>query len=364
MASIRDVAQKAGVSPTTVSRTFRSPDLLTEQTRHNVLDAAKQLGYRPRGFDPAKGTISPKRLRHPIDSASDSIGFLFFANIPEQLSNPHLFYAPVLAGAQREAAALGLHLLVHTTDLNSPNDPPPLMTVERAVSGLLLVGAVERDVVERFRADIDHVVLVDNRDDTGTYESVASDGFSGGLAAVRHLIDLGHRRIGFVTARQGATTFQDRLRGYWCSLLEAGITPDMSLLFQPPVGEREDSGLRQVTDRLLNRLRQPDPPTAILAANDSYAARLQRVLQREGYRIPEDISLVGFDDSLPAMESEPPLTTVRVDREAMGRFAVRRLQAQLHPDSVDRQFVLPRAQHRLPVSLIVRESSAPPRGEP
>ncbi|MES2462186.1 MAG: LacI family DNA-binding transcriptional regulator, partial [Armatimonadota bacterium] len=228
MVSIRDVALRAGVSPSTVSRTFRTPDLLTEETQRRVLDAARQVGYRPRVSGsaalaalPDMARASVKRQRHISEAATDSIGFLFFARGPQDFVTSHTFYAPVLAGAQAEAAACGMNFLLHTVDFTAVDAPLPRMIVERSVGGLLLVGAVDRAIVDKFAVYIPNVVLVDNLDELGAYESVVSDGFGGGVAAARHLIALGHRRIGFVATQRGVPTFQDRQRGYWCGLLEA-----------------------------------------------------------------------------------------------------------------------------------------------
>jgi Transcriptional regulators len=351
MASIRDVARKAGVSPTTVSRTFRTPDLLTADTQHRVLDAARQLGYRPR--ETASDTGQQRRPASRL-SPDNSIGFLFFANLPQQLSSPHLFYAPVLAGAQKEAAERGLHLLVHTTDMTESDAPPPLMAVERVVNGMLLVGAVESQIVDKFAQHVPHVVLVDNRDERGIYESVISDGFGGGLAATRYLLERGHRRISFVSARGGVSTFQDRLRGYWCALMEAGIVPDPSLAILTDSSEEDD--FPTAVGRWIERQKAGDPPTAVVAANDSIAVHLLRTLRKEGVRVPEDVSIVGFDDLPLATASDPPLTTVHVDREAMGRLAVQRLGVLMSQETPDEKATLPMGQYTLPVRLIVRGS--------
>ncbi len=359
MASIRDVALKAGVSPTTVSRTFRTPHQLSEMTQRRVLHAAEQLGYKP---GPATAFTKRARAAAPRPFAGRAIGFQFFSDSPDVVLASNVFYAPMLAGAQAEATALGLHLLVHTTDAHTFEQELPGMVSEKIITGMLLVGSADRRILDRFAHNVPQIVLVDNSDETGAFDSVISDGFGGARMATRHLLELGHRRICFLMTRKNVTTFQDRLRGYWCALLEAGITPDPALLLEPE-GCDEDWGPLGIADRLASQLRMPeDPASAVLAANDDCAFLAQRVVRQAGLRLPEDVSIVGFDDVPLAAHAEPPLTTVRVDKEAMGRLAVRRLWARLAPhEGKGKPFLSPPVQQILPVSLIQRGSVCPAR---
>lgn len=354
MASIRDVALKAGVSPTTVSRTFRTPNLLTEETQHLVLQAAEQLGYSHR---PAP--VFTKRTRSAVAPrpVTKAIGFQFIADSPDVVLASNVFYAPMLAGAQAEANALGLHLLVHSTDTHTVAQELPRMVDERIIEGMLLVGTASRPILDRFANHVPKIILVDNWDETGAFESVISDGFGGGRAATQHLIELGHRRICFFTTRKNIPTFRDRMRGYWCALLEAGITPDLALVVEPE-GRDEDWGPFGITDRLRALFEMPgNPVTAVLAANDDCAVLAQRVGRQVGLRLPEDLSIIGFDDVPLAAHADPPLTTVRVDKEAMGRLAVRILSARLTAEQEKGKLLpTPPVQQVLPVSIVHRDS--------
>lgn len=349
MTSIRDVAKKAGVSPTTVSRTFRTPDLLTQQTQHRVLDAARQLGYLPRPIR----LHTPKRKRSARLPAG-AIGFQFIANYPKEELISNTFYAPMLAGAQAEANALGLHLLIHTTDQQTLSQKLPRMVEERAIEGMLLVGMASHTDMDLFAKYVPHIVLVDNHDDRGLFECVLSDGFGGGLAATKYLLDLGHRHILFFQPREGVATFRDRKRGYWSALLEAGIVPDLNLVIEPHTREEEWGDALKA--RLLNCMTGKNRPTALLAANDDSALFAQRICREKGIRVPDDFSLIGFDDMPFAAHADPLLTTVRVDKEAMGRLAVRRLHARIQAAGDNKGLSLLTVQHTVPVSLIVRES--------
>ena len=341
MPSLTDVAKIAGVSTATVSRTFNSPRLINEHTKKRVLDAAMLLNYQPR-----RARIVPPANKGFIRSL-DYIGFQFFAAAPSDTLASNTFYAPLLAGVQAEAAAFALHLLLHTTDRHSLSQEIPKMIRQRAVGGILLVGTTDPTILATFAQHIPKIVLVDNRDETNMYESVVSDGFGGAYEATRYLLTLGHRHIGFFLGESGVPTFQDRLRGYCCAQLEAGITPDPSAVISGASSEERETNLGKL-------LCSSQAPTAIIAANDDYAFVTIRVCRQVSRRIPEDLSLIGFDDLPSCLETYPALTTVRVDKEYMGRLAVRRLHTRMHAGSTARPE--PSICNQVPVSLIVRQS--------
>ena len=340
MTSIQEVAQKAGVSIATVSRTFSAPNLINENTQRRVLEVARELDYQPRRARSANVT-SARTTALP-----NAIGFQFFGASPSDTLHTNTFYTPVLAGAQAEASALGMHLLLHATDRYSLSLELPRMAQERAVGGMLLVGTADPSVLCRFAQHVPHIVLVDNRDETGAYESVVSDGFGGAFAATRYLLEMGHRKIAYFLSDPGVVTFQDRLRGYHCALWEAGLPADPSLIIMDTTADQSAQSLSRL-------LASPDAPTALLTANDYCAFNAIRVCRSLELRIPEDISLIGFDDIPFSMHTDVPLTTVRVDKEAMGRLAVRRLHARMQAGAAD---TLAPVCNMLPVSLVVRHS--------
>jgi DNA-binding LacI/PurR family transcriptional regulator len=343
MPSIEDVAKRAGVSITTVSRTFRSPGLLSEKTQRRVLEAARELNYQPRAARPGVSR----------ETAVDAIGFQFFADRPDDTLQSNAFYAAMLLGAQEEASSLGFHLIVHTTDRHRLAQELPPMVRAEVIAGMLLVGAgVDAVTLAHFADTVPHIILVDDWDMTGQLESVTSDGFDGAFEATRYLVEQGHRRIGFFLAEENVRPFQERLNGYISGLFHAGIPLDRNLViggtFEDRVAEREA--------RLASLFTQPDPPTAFLTANDEYAFLVLRTLRRLGRRVPEDISVIGFDDLPFSAHTEPSLTTVRVDRETMGRLAVQRLVMRIrNPDGRGR---LSRTsiRNQVPVSLVIRHS--------
>ena len=341
MPSITDVAKIAGVSTATVSRTFNTPRLINEQTQRRVLDAARQLNYEPRRARLA--AVSGKSFT----SSLGYIGFQFFAATPSDSLLSNTFYASVLAGVQAEAAAFKLHLLLHTTDRHSLSQEIPKMILQRAVAGILLVGTTDPAILATFAQHVQNIVLIDNRDETNAYESVVSNGFGGAYDAACYLLELGHRRIGFFLGEPSVPTFQDRLHGYQCALLNAGIMPDPSLVISGASSEDREANLGSL-------LCSSQAPTALIAANDDYAFVTMRVCRQVFRRIPEDISLIGFDDVPRSREAYPALTTVRVDKEYMGRLAVRRLHARLCTENTAQSE--PSICNQIPVCLVVRQS--------
>jgi len=342
MNSIREVAKEAGVSTATVSRAFNTPELISSHTHKRVLEAADLLGYRPlrvRGRHVASST-APVR-------ADSFIGFQFFGASAADPLQANTFYAPVLAGAQVEAAAQGMHLLAHTTDRHQLTQELPKMVREQAVAGMLLVGTADAEILSSFLERVPQIVLVDHCDPTGRHDCVLTNGLAGAMDAVHYLFALGHRRIVFLRDDPYAPSFQDRLRGFVCAHFEAGRPVDPALVLT--VSEDE------ILDTLGALWKSPDRPTALFAANDHLAYAVMQACRTLGLRIPEDLSLIGFDDIEFSAQTWPPLTTVRVQKEQLGRLAVRRLLDRLQAKDSSPE-AMPPVTIEAPVSLIVRQS--------
>ena len=343
MNSIREVAKKAGVSTATVSRAFNTPELISEQTHKRVLEAADLLNYRPLRVRGRKA--SPASFVLP--AAESFIGFQFFGASAADPLQANAFYAPVLAGAQAEAAAQGMHLLVHTTDRHQLMQELPKMIREQTVAGMLLVGTADPEILSVFLERVPQIVLVDHRDPTGRHDCVLTNGFAGGMEVTEYLMGLGHRRIVFLRDDASVPSFQDRFRGFVCAHFEAGYAADPRLVVTALEGE--------VAGTLDGLWRSAEPPTALFAANDHQAYAVMQACRTLGLRIPEDLSLVGFDDIEFSAQTWPPLTTVRVHKEQLGRLAVCRLQSRLQAGDNSPE-AMPPVTIEAPVSLIERQS--------
>jgi len=322
--TINDVAKKAGVSPSTVSRVLNEKPGISEETRARVLQAAKELGYVP---DMSARSLSSGRTHN--------IGFVVHYR---QSLGPRSFYGDVLAGVDEEARARGYHVIFSADGANKS----PGMVQEQRVDGLILAGCdIPRETVVSLKLQGIPLVLVDNHFDK--VNSVVIDNVGGAYEAVSHLVALGHRKIGFVCEWFGDLSFAERFEGYKKALREHGIPFDEALVADG-LPRQPDSGC-VAARRILERAR----PTAIFAANDLTAVEAMRALQEAGLTVPDDVAVVGFDDGVLAPHSHPPLTSVRVFREEMGAAAVRRLLVIETPDH-------PPTHIKVFTQLIVRES--------
>jgi len=323
--TISDVAAKAGVSPSTVSRVLNGRPGISEETRSRVLEAAKELGYYP--------AMAGRGLAL---GRTENLGFITHHR---HTLNPGSFYGEVLAGVDSEARAHGFHVLFST----NTSDRLPAMVKEQRVDGLILAGCdIPRDLIVALKAHEVPLVLVDNHLDK--VDSVFTDNVGGAREAVTHLIRLGHERIGFICEWFGDLSFAERFEGFKLALQEHGL-PFSEDLTAEGLPRKEGSGYVAMT-KLLER----SIPSAVFAANDTTAAEAIRAIKEKGLRVPEDIAVMGFDDGSLAPHTDPPLTTMRVFRERMGIMAARRL-LELIEDSDQ-----PPIHTKLSTQLIVRGS--------
>jgi LacI family transcriptional regulator len=334
MPSIFDVAKQAGVSPSTVSRTFNSPHLINDKTKERVLAAAERVNYRP---------LSVRVPRETRARKSGAYGFHFFAERPEDTLQGNAFYSQVVAGALAEASALGLRLVLSTSGRHDVTAPMPPLVRSGSVSGMLLVGAADPKLAERFIAKVDNIIFVDTHGPTMREDCVVSDNFGGAFDAVSYLIGLGHERIGFVRGKEEIESFNERIYGYVSAQFKAGLHIDSSY-----VVAKEHEAIRTL-------LRRRDRPTAIMGANDECAIVVMQVCYEEGLSIPKDLSLVGFDDTQFSARVIPPLTSMHVPTEMLGRLGVRRLYARSVENADPSLNVLP-ACTRVPVTFVERAS--------
>jgi len=323
--TIKDVAERAGVTPSTVSRALNNRGRVSPETRERVLRAARELGYRP--------AMAGRGLAL---GRTENLGFLTHHR---HTLNPGSFYGGVLAGVDSEARAHGFHVIFSS----DTSEKLPAMVKERRVDGLILAGCdIPRDLIVALKAQEVPLVLVDNH--LNKVDSVITDNVGGAREAVTHLIRLGHREIGFICEWFGDLSFAERFEGYKIALREHGLPYDEDLVAE---GLPREEGSGYVAMR---KLLERHIPSAIFAANDKTAAEAIRAIKEQGLRVPEDIAVVGFDDGSLAPHTEPPLTTMRVFREKMGALATRRLLELIEePDQ-------PPVQIKLATQLIVRGS--------
>jgi len=336
---IKDVAAAAGVSAATVSLILNEVEgkRISPETRQRVQETADRLGYAPNGL--ARGL----RLRR-----SNTIGFIsdHIATTP--------FAGRIILGAQEAAAKQGLVLLMLNTggDVDLERSEIELL-LQRQVDGVLYAAMSHRvaDVPEGLR-DVP-TVLLDAQAGDRSAAAVVPDEVSGGYAAVRELIEHGHRRIGFVTDTEDIPATHGRLEGYRRALEEAGIAFDPALvtaeLCDTPGGHLAARRLLELESR----------PSALFCFNDRMAMGAYRAAAELGLTIPRDLSVIGFDNQdLICDGLVPTLTTVQLPHYEMGARAVNLLLAQI--EKAETRPTLPVEPELLPCPLVRRASVASP----
>ncbi|MET7456460.1 LacI family DNA-binding transcriptional regulator [Streptomyces sp. NPDC005574] len=328
--TITEIARRAGVSVPTVSRVVNGRSDVSPRTRARVEDLLHQHGYRRRS--PAPGARAAL-----LDLVFDDLGSPWAVEI--------------IRGVEEAAHAAGAGTVVSALR-GRPGDPRDWMRNlrARASDGVVLVTSAREPVLhDELRVLGVPLVVVDPAGSPALdAPTVGAANWSGGLAATGHLLSLGHRRIGLITGPPRLLCSRARFDGYRAALEGAGLAVDEDLVV--PGDFRPESGFAGCT-ALLDL---PDPPTAVFAAGDQMALGAVEALRRRGLRVPEDMSVVGFDDLPEVRWSAPPLTTVRQPFTEMGRLAARTVLALAR----DEQPASPRVE--LGTELVVRASTAPP----
>ncbi|HLI08769.1 MAG TPA: LacI family DNA-binding transcriptional regulator [Ktedonobacteraceae bacterium] len=345
--TIKDVAQLAEVSIGTVSRVFNHHSNVNGDIRERVLKAAAELGYSgPAG---RSSTVQKK------GKALKEIGFLLYLRDSTEDGTIAPFWANILHGAEAEAQKSNIKVTYQA--INSTRETPqslPGRLHEMRLGGVLLVGPADAATIDAIRSLNIPLVLVDNYMRRPALDAVLSANFEGTMEAIEYLISQGHRRIAAICGPLSAGphptnilyTIEWRIRGYREALLNAGLSVDESLI---EVCVLSPEGGYETCKRLIAR---GMPCSAIFCANDPTAIGVLKALREEGFRVPQDVSVVGFDDDM-AEYLTPALTTVRVNKEAMGATAVNTLIERFkNPGAVAKTITLG-------VELIKRDSVGP-----
>jgi LacI family transcriptional regulator len=333
MSTIKDVARRAGVSTMTVSRVINRSGYASPETRARVERAVNELGYVPNAL-----------ARHLRSKRTRTVALVL-----SDLTNP--FFTTIARGVEDIATAHDFAVMFCNTDESEAEELEYLrMLIQRQIDGVLLVPASSSGASLRLlRSHRVPVVVVDRRVASPRVDEVRSDSEAGAHQLVRHLIDLGHRRIGMLSGGRNISTAADRVAGYRRALTEAGITYDDRLVRYEGFGV--EGGLH-----MARQLLELSPkPTALFAANNFIAFGAIRALREKEMRVPEDMSLVAFDDLPDDWLVEPFLTVVEQRAYEMGRQAAELMLERLRGGGRPR-----RRSIVLPVDFIARRSSAPP----
>jgi len=321
--TIRDIAEAAGVSIGTVSRALKNQRGLSDETRRAVRRVARELGY------------DATRLR---STRAQRLVFLLHRQHSSFTTNP--FFSYVLHGVEEACRDYGVAPTLLAT---GPTDPVRDQLRLHEPDAVLAAGYFEAEVLNLVASLELPMALVDFW--LPGQPSINPDNIEGGFLATRHLLETGRKRIAYIAGSLAHFSIRERAHGYRRALFEAGVLADPDLEVVAPPGVDPDQGAAHAMRQLL-RLRQR--PDAVFACNDVAALAALQVCLDAGLQVPRDIAVVGFDDIPAAAAAQPPLTTLRVDKEGLGRAGV---------DLIMRGHELPQ-QATLPVELVVRASSA------
>ncbi|MCI0396852.1 MAG: LacI family transcriptional regulator [Chloroflexi bacterium] len=306
--TISDIARDSGVSPATVSLVLRDKPGISDETRQRVLDTAQRLGY-----------VHKLSWPSTIHAEIHSVGLLLKTR-PDDILETNQFYAPVLAGIEATCRQRHINLIYAHLPVDEENNllEPPRLLRRQEAGGLLLVGAhLNEAMLAVFQPQSMPVVLVDAYADGDPFDAVVTDNVAGAYQATSYLIQNGHRQIAIAGSQSHAyPSIQERREGYTRAITENQLKPhfvDSPLHWEAAV------------PATLVYLQQHPEVTAIFACNDEIAIAIMRALQAQGKTIPDDLSIIGFDNVLLAQHVTPALTTMRVDKMGMGRLAAQLL---------------------------------------
>ena len=319
MATIYDVAKAANVSPKTVSRVLNGDAPVGKETRDAVTAAMAALGYVPSNAARMMrsnrsgliGLITGAISASPLESKS--------AGLPELL---------IVQGIQQAIAPTGKTLMIADSGGVRERIPHLIKTfVEHRVEGLIYVAEFHQEVVLPRIPETTPIVLANCFDDNGTH-AVLPDDRRGQAELVRRLIRAGHSRIAYLTLRDDIVATRLRRAGYADALAEAGIPFDPALVESGELPGIEEGEAQLLWDAIDHMLLLPDPPTVFCCGNDRMALRVYGILRSRGLKVPDEISVAGFDNHRMIAETLfPPLTTVELPYMAIGARAVQRLMA-------------------------------------
>ncbi|WP_346837705.1 LacI family DNA-binding transcriptional regulator [Microbulbifer sp. SAOS-129_SWC] len=333
MTGIKEIAKAANVSPATVSRVLRNPELVAEAKRNQVLEVIKRTGYTPNSLG-----VSLRKSKT----------YNLVAIIPDVIS---AFNYPVIRAMESIALENGYSLLLgDTQELESRERSFAAMVRSRQADGILLFCARLPFDVDPEQPLADQLPPIVNACETVPFEGLPKVNINNMAAAedaVDYLLSLGHRRIGVVAGNMTVPSTRDRLDGYKRALYRAGIPFDKDLL------EVGDYGLEKAAQATRNLVARENRPSAIFAFSDEMAMSCMSTLHSLGYRIPDDFSVMGFDNISYANYCYPSLTTISQPMTEIGIACMELLLPQLNGEKMQP------CNRMLPHKLIVRASTGP-----
>ena len=292
--------KKCGYSKATVSRAFASPETVSERAKKRIYAAASELNYTP---NPIARAMARQK--------TDNISFVVHEDQYPASLNP--FYSLVLEAIMQEAMKRDYSLFVTSND--QMRLPSGDAYIKKHMDGVIIAGQTDEDYVASFLRQNIPVVVLNNLIEMEGLPCITVDNYHGAKEAASYLIEKGHRRIGLLAGRFSPRIYAERYQGYVDALTEAGIALDTGIVWDLDANEK------QAEARTNELLHMDNRPTALLCTNDTIAVGAVKAVLRAGLRVPEDLAIIGFDDSIVSRVIEPELTTVRIDSYRLGELA-------------------------------------------
>ncbi len=331
--TIKDVAKAANVSIATVSLVLHNNERISSETKRRVLKRIKQLHYHPSRS--ARGLVSRK---------TGNIGFIV---TEEHFLRTESFYTRVFLGTEFEAREKDNYVLLATISSSfKKGDPLPRFILERNADGILIVGKVPQAFIESIKKYNMPILFIDYLPPNGDFPSVIIDNERGGMLATEYLINSGHQNIAFIGGEISHQSIMERLRGYKLALEKANINNGNGLVVTNDEYLSRQNGYLSAEKLFI----QNKNVTAIFASTNATAVGVIQYLKDNNFNIPNDISLIGFDDVEADIMIDPPLTTIRVPKVKMGTEAVQLLLNIIKTETTTAKKII------VPIELVVRES--------
>jgi LacI family transcriptional regulator len=342
--NLRAVAEYVNLSPTTVSLALRGDTSIPPETRKRVLAAAEKLNYEyvPRARKSTK--IQIRRLAFVMHDFGDR----------PVTANP--FYGHILSSTEQvcreQHVSLSFVIVQHDHSLGTPL--PPALTHD--VDGILLSSPYPSALIRRISRESNcPVVLIDNFFPGSPYDSVMADDFGGAYQITNHLLERGHTQIamlaGYAQDLETIPSFQERYRGYSAACAKANVTTIAPIVVPARVDPQPENNLEALTKWVEGVITRFSQVTAFFGISDRFSLALLTALNVLGVSVPENLSVVGFDDVPQAKMNQPPLTTIRSFRDSLAQVAVERLLARVEGDDSPPRYI------NLGTELIVRSST-------
>ncbi|GAE90293.1 LacI family DNA-binding transcriptional regulator [Acetivibrio straminisolvens] len=328
------IANQLGITKNTVSLALRNMPGVSEKTRNEILRTAEKYGYKYKKSNTKNNTSDPK---------TESICLM----LSNDTKNSVGFFSFIQYGIESEGNRNGLNTILYCFD-DSKEFQPPVCIRDGIVSGIITLGRISRKTVNSIIGLNLPLVIIDDFFEDIRASYILTDNLSGGFIATEYLIKSGHKDIGFFGDIFASPSFFDRYMGYLKAHVRYNIPVNNSFSI---IDKNMSTLLHDGVDKIVDELKKiPKLPTAIFCCNDLEAISLYKAFSVMGISVPDDISIIGFDDIESSKSVSPELTTMHIYKEAMGERAVKKLIERMNgQECIDEKILLP-------VALIERQS--------